>query len=159
MARNAPVRSSAVKAPNLRSIFPSRAHSRTAGVACKATTRMIAPVSKRPLILGSPTCPAPTTRTCRPSSFRNMGNKLVTDPSCLRPAQGRIGQIACYCGNNFAGEKVAQLRIGVPGEKPAQILSRFALVKVVAEQTLECVLNIGGGATIADGPRSGLMQS
>src|ERR1700722_20044627 len=56
---------------------PSRAHSRTRGVACGAITRTVAPDASRLSIFPSPTGPAPTIRIRRPSSFTNMGNKLI----------------------------------------------------------------------------------
>src|SRR5712691_6570989 len=63
------------------SMRPSRVHSRTRAVAFGATTRTEAAVASRLSILASPTDPAPTTRARRPSSFTNIGNKLIVIPS------------------------------------------------------------------------------
>src|SRR5579863_1774473 len=160
MVKKAPARSSEEKARTASSIFPSRAHSRTAGLACKATTRMCAPVSSSPAIFGSPTFPAPTTRTCRPSSFKNIGNKLVTDSSYgLRQTTRWQRQIAYHRIDHLSGQKLTQLRVVVSRKETAQILSRFTLRQILTEQPFECVRNIGCRAAVADGPRGGLMQA
>src|SRR5580704_17356986 len=83
-ARNAPLRSSATKARSSSEILPSRAQPCTISLARKAITRTSAPVSTSPPIFGSPTFPAPTTRQRLPSSFKNIGNKLLIVPSKIR---------------------------------------------------------------------------
>src|ERR1700688_9771 len=79
-AMNAPSRSDEANARISSVIFPAFAHSCTASVASREITCSLAPVSSRPPILGSPTFPAPTTRQRLPSSFINIGNKLLTIP-------------------------------------------------------------------------------
>src|SRR5579863_1426626 len=156
-ARNTSRKSSAVKARSSSSILPARAHSCTAGLACQATTRMRAPVSSRPSILGSPTFPAPTTRHRLPCSFRNMGNRLVTDSS--RGLRQILRQITSHCRNHFPGKKLAELCVAVAREEAPQILSGFALVEILVEQALQRIRNFGRGAAVAHGPRRCLMQS
>src|SRR5579864_703520 len=75
-----PAKSAGLYSRASHSMRPSRAHSRTRGVAFGATTRTDADVARRLSILASPTDPAPTTRTRRPSSFTNMENKLIFIP-------------------------------------------------------------------------------
>src|ERR1700680_2283969 len=70
-------------------ISPFCAHSRTAWLASRATTRILAPVGRSPQILGSPTFPAPTPSTSRPSNFTNMGNKLFMVNLRFRGARAR----------------------------------------------------------------------
>ena len=111
-------------------MLPDCAHSCTVAPASKATTRMCAPVSNYPAILDSPTAAAPTTRHRLPLSFRNMGNKLVTDTS--RGMRNRLRQIASDCRNGLARKKLSQLRIAVPGKKATQILSWSALCEEAA---------------------------
>src|SRR5882757_4030059 len=65
---------------------PSRAQSRTRGVAFGATTRTDASVASRLSIFASPTVPAPTTRHRRPSSFTNMGKRLIPSLRCVQSA-------------------------------------------------------------------------
>src|ERR1039458_51372 len=77
MTRNTPAKSAGVYWRACHSMRPSRAHSRTRGVAFGATTRTAASVASRLSIFASPTVPAPTTRHWRPSSFTNMGNRLM----------------------------------------------------------------------------------
>src|SRR5580698_8044187 len=158
-ARNAPARSSISKGRRSSSIFPVCAHSLTAGVASIATTRIWAPVSSKPAIFGSPTLPAPTTRHCFPSSFRNIGNKLVTGSSCRLRQILRGWQIADGCRHNFSGQKFPQFAIGVPREKAAQVLARFAPLLKLPEQTLERIRHVSGGAAISHWPRGRLMQA
>src|ERR1700687_5820529 len=160
MVKNAPSKSSAEKARNSSSIFPARAHSRTVGLAPSAPTRIRAPVSSRPPILGSPTFPAPTTRHCLPSSFKNIGNKLVTETSCrLHQSASRIGHIAGDRGHDFSRQKLTQLSVAVPNEEPAQVFARFALCQVLSQQTLERFRNLRRGAAISDWARRGLMET
>src|SRR5580704_16233682 len=77
MTRNIPPRSPGTYLRGLHSIRPSRAHSRTLGVATGATTRTEASAANRLSIFDSATVPAPTTRHRRPSSFTNIGNRLI----------------------------------------------------------------------------------
>src|SRR5579862_4769777 len=156
-ARNTSRRSSVVKARSSSSIFPARAHSRTAGLACRATTRICAPVSSRPSIFGSPTFPAPTTRHRFPCNFKNMGNRLVTDSS--RGLRQILRQIAGHCRNHFPGKKLAQLRVAVARKEATQILSGFALGEIAAKKPLQRVRNVRRRAAVADRPRRCLMQA
>src|SRR6267154_1894991 len=78
IARNVLSRSDSANARISSVIFPAFAHACTVSVASRATTWRRAPVSMSPPILGSPTFPAPTTRHRLPSSFINIGNKLLT---------------------------------------------------------------------------------
>src|ERR1700693_6611874 len=75
-----PAKSAVLYSRASHSMRPSRAHPRTRDVAFGATRRTEAAVARRLSILASPTDPAPTTRTRRPSSFTNMGNKLIVVP-------------------------------------------------------------------------------
>src|ERR1700680_121794 len=160
MVKNAPSKSSAEKARNSSSSFPARAHSRTVGLASRATTRIRAPVSSRPPIFGSPTFPAPTTKHCLPSNFKNIGNKLVTETSSrLHQPASRIGQIAGDRRHDFSRQKLAQLRVAVPNKEPAQVFARFALCQVLSQQALERIRNFRRGAAISDWPRRGLMET
>src|ERR1700686_2048751 len=160
MVKNAPSKSAAEKARNSSSSFPARVHSRTVGLASSATTRIRAPVPSRPPIFGSPTFPAPTTRHCLPSSFKNIGNKLVTETSCrLHQSASRIGHIAGDRGHDFSRQKLTQLRVAMPNEEPAQVFARFALCQVLAQQTLERIRNLSRGAAISDWARRGLMET
>src|SRR5215469_9662114 len=111
-------------------MLPAWAHTRTEALASKATTRMWAPVSNNPAILDSPTGPAPTTRHRLPVSFKNMGNKLVTNTS--RGMRNGLRQIADDRRNGLARKKLSQLGIAVPGEKATQIFSRSALCEEAA---------------------------
>src|SRR5262252_2666688 len=158
-ARNAPCKSSFVKARKSSSIFPARAHSRTAGLASRATTRMRAPVSSRPLIFGSPTFPAPTTRHCRASSFMNIGNKLVTNTSCHLNKILRGGQIARDRRNAFSGKELAQLRVAMTREEASQVFARLAFGEIPAEQPFQSVRDIRSETAISDRPRRRLMQT
>src|SRR5579863_1178350 len=133
-----------------------RAHSRTWGLASSETTRMRAPVSRRPPTLGSPTLPAPTTRHCLPSSFRNIGNKLVTDSS--RNMRNTLWQITRNCRNDLPGQEFAQLRIVVSCKEAAQVFTGLALGQIAPKQSFESFGHLGRVAAIADRARRGLMK-
>src|SRR5579859_1516346 len=136
-----------------------RAHSRTAGVASRATTRMRAPVSSRPSIFCSPTLPAPTTSTWRPSSLMNIGNKLVTDTSWrLHDGVSWNWQIARHCLYRLPGKKLTQLCVAVPNEKATQIFARLPLREELSKQSLQSIWNFRSRAAISNRTRRRLMQ-
>src|SRR5215472_2180781 len=120
---------------------------------------MRAPVSSRPSILDSPTLPAPTTRTCFPSSLINIGKRLVTDTSCCLDQRLWRREITRHRRNGFSGQKFPQFRVAVPREKAAQILARLAVGEISTEQTLEGLGHFTGEAAIAHRPRRGLMET
>src|SRR5208282_5264054 len=159
MARNASSRSFGAKARSSSVILPALAQSWTAAVASRATTWMRAPVSIRPPILGSPTLPAPTTRQRLPSSFRNMGNRLLM-VSAFHPAgHSSFGQIARDRSDGLSGKVVAQFRIAVARKKLPQIFTRVAIDEVPTQKTLDGFRNFGGEAAISDWPGNRLMET
>src|SRR5579864_2969782 len=130
--RKTPLRSAGSKWRSSSSIFPARAHSRTVGVASRDTTRMRAPVSSRAPILGSPTLPAPTRRTFLPSSFRNMGNKLVTDTSC-NVREILLRQVTSNSGHELTRQEFTQFGVAVTSEVTPQVLVRLTVSEIAAE--------------------------
>src|SRR6266851_4047748 len=101
ITRNIPAKSAGLYSRASHSMRPSRAHSRTRGVAFGATTRTEAAVARRLSIFASPTDPAPTTRMRRPSSFTNMGNRLIIIPGATSDLGSRP------YGNNRPAAKAA----------------------------------------------------
>src|SRR5216683_598899 len=161
-ARKLPSRSPVEKARSSSSIFPALAHSRTWPLAAIATTWTRAPVSMSPPILGSPTLPAPTTRHCFPASFMNIGNKLVTVSSSqlhYSPSRTHRRQIAGDRFHRFAGQKLPQLRIRVPGKELTQILVGLTRGEILPEQSLDRIRNLSRKAAISHGPRGRLVQT
>src|SRR5579862_34052 len=115
---------------------------------------MLAPVPIRPPILGSPTLPAPTTSTCFPASFTNIGKRLVTVASSrvsgvpgFADYDGR--QIASHRSDSFTCEKLAKLCIGVPRKEAPQIFARLPRSEVLPQQSLDRSRNLGCEAAIS----------
>src|SRR5215471_18317863 len=135
--------------------FFSAAHWRTVLVASSATTRTRAPVSSRPRIFCSPTPPAPTTKQLRPSSFTNMGKRLLTGGS--RSVLG--GKITRDCVDKLSREEAAQLSFAVTGEEAAQVLAFLTQRQVVAQQPLDGIGYFRGRAAVTNRPRNRLLRS
>src|SRR5208337_214328 len=161
-ARNLPSRSPAEKARSSSLIFPASAHWRTVSLASIATTRMLAPVSMRPPILGSPTFPAPTTRHRFPASFMNIGKRLVTVSSGRFPSNSSGTHRRHIAGDRvhwFAGQKLPQLRVRVPGKELTQVLACFTHAEILPKQSFNRIRNLRRRAAISDGPRGRRMQT
>src|SRR5260370_26762934 len=143
-------------------IFPAFAQPCTVSEASSATTWTRAPVSIRPPILGSPTLPAPTTRHRLPSSFTNIGNKLLIillNCSTLHAAgHTSLRQIARDRFDELSRQKSAQVRVGVTRKEAPQIFTRRALGEIVTQQTLDGFRNLSRRAAIPDWPRDPLIQ-
>src|SRR5215467_657060 len=120
---------------------------------------MRAPVSRRPSIFGSPALPAPITKHCRPSSFMNIGNRLVTGTSCKLCQSLRIGQIASDGGYAFSREEFTELIVVVARKETAQIFPWFAIREITRKQTLERIGNFSRQAPEPNRARRRLMQS
>src|ERR1039458_2652333 len=144
-ARNLPSRSSSENARRSSWILPASAHSRTALLAPSAPTKMRAPVSIRPPILGSPTLPAPTTRHCFPASFRNIGKRLVTVSSrwLCRVSNTCRRQIASDGVYRRPRQKLPQLGVGVPGKELTQVLASPTRGQILPQQSFDGVRNLG----------------
>src|SRR5579863_6353247 len=121
---------------------------------------MLAPVSMRPPILGSPTFPAPTTRQRLPSSFKNIGNKLLMFVSAFYAARyAALGQIAGDCINRLSRQVIAQFRIAVASKKVPKILACVGIREVRAKKSLDGLRNFGCQASISHRPCDGLIQT
>src|ERR1700678_1822228 len=119
---------------------------------------MLAPVSMRPPIFGSPTLPAPTTRHGLPVSFVNMGKRSVTVASCgMRHANAYRRYVAAYGDDGRASQKLAQLTVRVARQKLAKVVIRLASGQVMPEQSLDRLGNFGRRAAISGETRGRLV--
>src|ERR1700727_2585458 len=130
---------------------------------------MRAPVSMRPPILASPTFPAPTTRQRLPSSFTNIGKRLliVFSPSflallcsCLNSTWHLpLGKIACYGFNERTGQEGPQISIAVTSKEAPQIFARRAIGKIPAQQPFDGFGNLSREAAKTHWPCDRLIHA
>src|ERR1017187_2919056 len=124
----------------------------------------------RPPILGSPTFPAPTTRQRLPSSFKNIGNKLLIVFLSLRlfflrslafhaAGHASLGQIARDRIDRLSRQVVPQFSIAVASKKMPEILARAGIREVSAQKPLDGFGNLSRQAAISHRPCEGLIQT
>src|ERR1700683_2107335 len=99
------------------------------------------PVPISPPIFGSPMFPAPTTRQCLPSSFKNIGNKLLIIFSNYltfhATRHATLAHIALAGSHDLPSQRVPQLSAAVQRKKAPKISALPPVGKIFPQQPFD----------------------